>query len=119
MKRAKKASSSKIGIQVGQVQLRATISQTKNNLSALIDRVRHGETVLIFDRDEPVARLVPVADQGGEFQDDRLVALERGGLIRRGTVDPRSCASGWQPVKPSKKVNILEALLQDRGEDWR
>ena len=39
---------------------RASISDAKNNLSALIDRVRRGETVLICDRKRPVARLQPV-----------------------------------------------------------
>ena len=33
----------------------ATISETKNRLSALLDRVRHGETILITDRERPVA----------------------------------------------------------------
>ena len=35
----------------------ATIPEAKNRLSALIDRVRHGETVIITDRGRPVARL--------------------------------------------------------------
>ena len=39
----------------------ATITQTKNGLSALLDRVRHGETIVITDRSRPVARLEPVA----------------------------------------------------------
>ncbi len=36
---------------------RATLTETKNNLSALVDQVRHGETILILDRGRPVARL--------------------------------------------------------------
>ena len=35
----------------------ATISETKNGLSALLDRVRHGESILITDRNQPIARL--------------------------------------------------------------
>ena len=38
----------------------ATITQAKNGLSALIDRVRAGESILILDRGTPVARLEPV-----------------------------------------------------------
>ena len=48
----------------------ATITEAKNGLSALIDRVRAGEQVLITDRGIPVARLEPVTnavDQSGEF----------------------------------------------------
>jgi prevent-host-death family protein len=37
---------------------KATITEVKNQLSALIDRVRHGETIVITDRGRPVARLV-------------------------------------------------------------
>ena len=34
----------------------ATISEVKNRLSAYLRAVRAGETVLILDRDQPVAR---------------------------------------------------------------
>jgi len=34
---------------------RTSISETKNQLSALIDRVRNGERILITDRNRPVA----------------------------------------------------------------
>ena len=46
----------------------ATITQTKNQLSLLIDAVKQGETVIILDRNIPVARLEPVTpDAGNEF----------------------------------------------------
>ncbi len=38
-----------------------TITEAKSGLSALIDQVRAGETILITDRGVPVARLEPVA----------------------------------------------------------
>jgi prevent-host-death family protein len=58
----------------------STITEAKNGLSALIDRVRSGESILITDRGVPVARLEPVtglADPTG-----RLRRLERAGIIR-------------------------------------
>jgi prevent-host-death family protein len=61
----------------------STITEAKNGLSALIDRVRSGESILILDRGIPVARLEPVtgmADPTG-----RLLRLERAGVIRGGT----------------------------------
>jgi prevent-host-death family protein len=62
----------------------ATISETRNSLSALLDRVRHGETVLITDRGRPVARLQPVASAEDPGPDEgRLARLERAGIIRR------------------------------------
>ena len=36
---------------------RVTISQLKNSLSAYLKKVRAGQTVLILDRDEPIAML--------------------------------------------------------------
>ncbi len=36
---------------------RVTISQLKNSLSAYLKKVRAGQTVLILDRDEPIAVL--------------------------------------------------------------
>lgn len=64
----------------------ATITDAKNGLSALIDRVRAGESVLILDRGTPVARLEPV---GGRVDaDGRVLRLERAGLLRAGVTAP-------------------------------
>ena len=49
---------------------RATLTDTKNNLSALVDQVQHGETILILDRGRPVARLEPAGEE----------TIPRGGL---------------------------------------
>ena len=38
-----------------------TITEAKNGLSALIDRVQAGESIIILERGRPVARLEPVA----------------------------------------------------------
>lgn len=64
----------------------ATITEAKNRLSALIDRVRAGETILILDRGTAVARIEPVAtlaDQTG-----RIARLERTGTLKSGTAMP-------------------------------
>ena len=68
---------------------RASITQTKNGLSALIDGLKGGEAVLIVDRGRPVARLEPVAggEEGGPS--GRLERLIRDGVLRpRRTVAP-------------------------------
>jgi prevent-host-death family protein len=62
----------------------ATITEAKNQLSALIDQVRHGETIVITDRGRPVARLVS-ALAGAAYPEGRL---ERRGGLRRGTTPP-------------------------------
>jgi prevent-host-death family protein len=60
---------------------RASISEARNRLSALLDRVRHGETVLIEDRGVPVAQLSPVVASSTGADRDRLTRLERQGIV--------------------------------------
>ncbi len=95
---------------------RASITEAKNNLSLLIDRVRKGETVLICDRDRPVARLQPVGPGDAAGADAPWLA----GLVRDGLVAPAgkplSAQSLPKPVKPARPVSIVDALRADREE---
>lgn len=94
----------------------ASISQTKNQLSALIDKVRHGEAVLIMDRDRPVARLEPVT--GGDHADQAaiLAQLERSGIIRRATRTLDEQFFAVPPPQGEGRDSLLRALLSDREQ---
>ena len=92
----------------------ASITETKNQLSALIDAVRQGETILITDRDRPVARLEPVLNDVLGAQPKRLAMLERSGIIRRGIGRPPKKLIGQKPPKAEKGASVLKALLADR-----
>jgi prevent-host-death family protein len=95
---------------------RATISTAKNRLSALIDLVRKGETVVITDRDQPVAQLGPLPRRA-EGDTSRLAELERAGLIRRGrVVRAKQGLLSSLPPMPQTKADLLAALLADRAE---
>jgi antitoxin (DNA-binding transcriptional repressor) of toxin-antitoxin stability system len=61
---------------------KATITEAKNNLSALIDGLKRGSPVLIMDRGCRVARLEPVTDGPEGGQDGRLARLICEGLVR-------------------------------------
>lgn len=94
----------------------ANISYTRNHLSELLSRIREGETILIVDRQQPVARLEPVAGpfvQGLPWQAD----LMRRGLVRpaRGRLDAKAFSAMPLP-KPLGGGDILEALLAEREE---
>ena len=89
----------------------ASISATKNQLSALIEQVRQGESILITDHDRPVARLTPVAVENGQSSSDELALLERKGILRRGHGEACRLAS---PVVPTQHASALQALLQER-----
>jgi len=88
-----------------------SVSEAKAKLSALLDLVRAGETVVILQRGRPVARLVP-AVEAGDVQ-GRLARLERAGLIRRGRgrLVGRVLAPG-----PRARASAVEALLEERRE---
>ena len=94
----------------------ATITEAKNHLSALIDRVRHGETIVITDRGRPVARLVSALTGATEDPQGRLARLERrGGLRRATTPPPRRLILGKLP-RVRTPSGVLDALLEERRE---
>ena len=77
---------------------KATITAAKNNLSALIDGLKSGSSVLIVDRGRPVARLEPVTGDLEGGQDGRLARLLREGLVRpRRARPPRALFSSQPP----------------------
>jgi len=95
---------------------KASISQLKNQLSALIDGVKAGGSVLIVDRGRPVARLDPVTDHASEGGDGRLARLVRSGLVRpgRGSL-PRSLLL-QKPPAVRRGSSAVQALLDERRD---
>jgi prevent-host-death family protein len=97
---------------------RASITEAKNRLSALLDRVRHGETIIIEDRGVPVARLVPLAGASPSLDGDRLAGLERQGIIRppRDTRVTRRLLTA--PARPRKAVSLSSLVRAERESGW-
>jgi antitoxin (DNA-binding transcriptional repressor) of toxin-antitoxin stability system len=91
---------------------KATISELKNSLSAYLKKVRAGRSVIIFDRDQPVARLERIESTEGE--DDAVARLERAGLVRRGRT-PVPLALLKQQA-PKAKRSVVKALTDERRE---
>ena len=83
----------------------------------MLARVREGESILIVDRQHPVARLEPVT--GSSACDD---APWRADLVRRGLLRPARTpldakTFGALPMSdPEAGGDILDALLADREE---
>ena len=91
----------------------ATITEAKNRLSALIDLVRAGETIVILDRGVPVARLEPATadpDSSG-----RLRRLERAGLMRVGTDAPPLDLLRRSGPRISPGASAVQAVLDERA----
>ncbi len=93
------------------------MSDLKNNLSRYLDYVRRGGTVRVFDRDLPVADLVPLARTAAEHGSGIgavLSDLERRGTVHLGTGKlPRGFAA--RPL-PRPRASVLAALLDERRE---
>jgi prevent-host-death family protein len=75
---------------------RSSVSYLKAHLSAELRAVQAGETVVVMDRNHPVARLVPLAESGGIEVREPLRSF------------------GFQRPAPLVSGGSLEALLEDR-----
>ncbi|HEX5215362.1 MAG TPA: hypothetical protein VFV98_07840 [Vicinamibacterales bacterium] len=96
---------------------RASITETKNQLSALLDRVRTGESILIEDRGIAVAQLTPMPRVSG-LDRDRVAALERQGILR-----PARASCGVKvlltaPPAPARPVSLSRLVAAEREESW-
>jgi prevent-host-death family protein len=91
---------------------KVSISEAKNGLSALIDQVKAGKSIVILDRGRPVARLEPVANR----DDDRMAQLVRDGIVRPPLKPfPRRLIATPPPGGSGKKT-LLDALLEERRQ---
>jgi antitoxin (DNA-binding transcriptional repressor) of toxin-antitoxin stability system len=97
---------------------KARIAQLKNNLSRYLEHVKGGGSVLVLDRDQPVAQIVPLhapsSDSGAK--DARLARLERRGLIRRGAGGLPDWLGRRKP--PRLRGSVLKDLLAEREGGW-
>ena len=116
--------------------IRADISELGNGLSAYLLRVRSGESVLVLDRDVPIARLIPVEGSVGvreerdasavgalseeeqrELEEEARVArLEAAGILSRPIRggDIRETVRGWNRLPGA---GLVEAIIAERRED--
>jgi prevent-host-death family protein len=92
----------------------ATITEAKNGLSALIDRVRAGETVVITERGRPIARLGPAVQ--AKDPEGRLARLARAGVVRLPTArPPLELISRDGPVL-APGASAVAAVIEERRE---
>lgn len=91
-----------------------SITETKNNLSALIDGLKGGSGVLIVDRGRPVARLEPVTGREHGDQEGRLSRLIRDGALRPRRTNPSASLFTGSP--PRAKASAVQLLINERRE---
>jgi len=78
------------------------IADLKARLSAHLRAVRKGETIVVLDRKEPVARLVPIERTAGK-------------LTIRPAAGKLSAVKPPGPTKHARR-DVLEQLAEDRRE---
>lgn len=92
----------------------AKVSELKAHLSRYLARVKRGEEVVVTERGEPIAKLVPLPAVGdADAEAARLRRMEREGLLRigTGTLPP----DFWDWPRPADPEGLLlKALLEDR-----
>ena len=93
----------------------ASISEAKNQLSALIDRVRHGDTVVITNRGRPVAQLRSLVDVSDGDVTGRLERLEREGAVRPAHAAAPAPSILRRPPRAKQGASIVRVLLEERA----
>jgi prevent-host-death family protein len=93
----------------------ANISKAKNGLSRYLDAVRKGETVLILDRNRPIAQIQPLTGKYQANYSARIDELTSGGLISC----PKETTQSWPllletPVSDEAFIGSVDALLEER-----
>jgi prevent-host-death family protein len=91
---------------------KATVSKLKDNLSAYLRKVRAGHSVVIYDRNVPIARLERIESAGGA--QDRLALLRAQGAVRPPS-RPLAAKKLRALLKPlPRKSRLAEALRDER-----
>lgn len=91
-----------------------SVSYAKNNLSALLKRVRAGQTVTITDRGVPVATLVAPPSTAGI--PPRFIELAERGLVKLPLREPTTDWLAGERPRPKGPLSnaAVDALIEER-----
>ena len=101
------------------------IADLKNNLSRHLTRVRRGNSIVVLDRNTPIARIVPYDHADDERRaasvPDRMGELVRDGIATMGDPDGLSRWMDAHPAisRPKGMPSAVEALVKTRRESTR
>ena len=92
---------------------RIGVRELRQHASRYLARVRAGETIEVTDRGKPVARLVPMRDDGDDYQ-----ALIDAGRIRP-KENPNERLEDIEPGPPITDGPTLSEILQQMRDEER
>ena len=92
----------------------AKIGELRNQLSRYLALVRKGQSIRVLDRDVPIAQIIPIshAQEERPAGSEALIALERKGILRRGS--GRFSREILEKDPPGRPAGVLAALLEER-----
>lgn len=92
----------------------ASVVELKSRLSSYLKHVKGGRTVLVTERGQPVAKLVPL--HSGERHEGRRQRLAQAGLLELGSGRPPRLLLTPPAGPRSVGKGVLAALLAEREE---
>lgn len=100
---------------------RVTIGKLKNQLSAYLRKVKAGETVIVCDRNTPIARIMSIeTEKSPETSEDRVARMVSEGKL----IPPKHPMAHeklmdilrQEPPASRTGKSLLDALLEERAE---
>ncbi|MEA2439641.1 MAG: hypothetical protein QOH76_1065 [Thermoleophilaceae bacterium] len=82
------------------------VGELRQNLSKFLRRVERGESLVVTDRNRPVAELTPL-------RDDRSPVAR---LVAEGRAEPARNALDFSPIKLKGRFTASDALRDVRGD---
>ena len=91
------------------------LAELKNRLSVYLNEVKAGEEILVRDRNQPIARIVPHVRSRDEDEDEELLALASQGKLRlgEGVLDE----SFWKMPAPRISDAALRRTVDHERDD--
>lgn len=94
--------------------MKAGVAELKARLSRYLERVKGGQEILVTDRGQPIAKLVPIAAEA--VRGSRRERLIREELLLPGRGKVRASLLRPPPGAADRGRAVLEALLEERRE---
>jgi len=94
--------------------MKAGVAELKAGLSRYLERVKAGHEVLVTDRGQPVAKLVPITAEAR--RGSRRERLVRDGLLLPGRGRVRASLLKPPAGSAAQGRAVLDALLEERRE---
>lgn len=85
------------------------IKELRSSLTETLERVKAGETVVVTDHGEPIARIVPIEPEG-----ERIARLIRAGIVRA-PIKPIDDSFWELPRMEDPEGLLVKAVLEERG----